>query len=54
MCRIKLLLCALLATVTLTLSDTVTPPNHIIFFLIDDYGFADASYKNDMYNGTAK
>jgi arylsulfatase B/arylsulfatase I/J len=53
MCRIKLLLCALLATVTLTLSDTVTPPNHIIFFLIDDYGFADASYKNDMYNGTA-
>ena len=28
-------------------------PEHILFFLIDDYGFADASYKNRMYNGTA-
>jgi hypothetical protein len=23
-------------------------PQHIIFFLIDDYGFADASYKATM------
>ena len=23
-------------------------PKHIIFFLIDDYGFADASYKQTM------
>jgi arylsulfatase B/arylsulfatase I/J len=30
-----------------------TPPKHVLFFLIDDYGFADASYKNEMYNGTA-
>ena len=30
-----------------------TAPKHILFFLIDDYGFADASYKNKMYNGTA-
>jgi arylsulfatase A-like enzyme len=27
-------------------------PEHVVFFLIDDYGFADASYKNEMYNGT--
>lgn len=26
--------------------------DHIVFFMIDDYGFADASYKADMYNGT--
>ena len=25
------------------------PPKHILFFVIDDYGFADASYKNSMY-----
>ena len=29
------------------------PPRHILFFLIDDYGFADASYKNSMYKGAA-
>eukprot|EP01047_Picozoa_sp_COSAG01_P086050 COSAG01_NODE_19174_length_1026_cov_0.877023_2_plen_145_part_00 len=28
-------------------------PRHIAFFLIDDYGFADASYKDDMYPGAA-
>jgi arylsulfatase A-like enzyme len=28
-------------------------PRHIVFFLIDDYGFADASYKADLYEGTA-
>ena len=28
-------------------------PKHIVFFMIDDYGFSDASYKNAMYNGTA-
>ena len=38
---------------TFSLSDTVTPPRHILFFVIDDYGFADASYKNEMYNGSA-
>ena len=27
--------------------------NHVVFFVIDDYGFADASYKASMYNGTA-
>eukprot|EP01043_Picozoa_sp_COSAG02_P035004 COSAG02_NODE_2480_length_8727_cov_7.654381_8_plen_314_part_00 len=32
---------------------TSSAPKHILFFLIDDYGFADASYKNQMYNGTA-
>ena len=26
-------------------------PKHIVFFLIDDYGFGDASYKNTMYDG---
>ena len=26
---------------------------HILFFLVDDYGFADASYKNAMYPGAA-
>ena len=29
------------------------PVSQILFFVIDDYGFADASYKNAMYNGTA-
>ena len=28
-------------------------PRHIIFFLVDDLGFADASYKAELYNGTA-
>ena len=28
-------------------------PKHIIMLVIDDYGFADASYKAHMYNGTA-
>lgn len=28
-------------------------PKHVLFFVIDDYGFGDASYKNGMYNGTA-
>jgi arylsulfatase A-like enzyme len=41
----------LLASSVLTAA--ATKPKHIVFFLIDDYGFADASYKNDMYNGTA-
>lgn len=26
-------------------------PSHILFFVIDDYGFGDASYKNAMYPG---
>ena len=26
-------------------------PKHIVFFLIDDYGFGDASYKDAMYDG---
>jgi hypothetical protein len=34
-------------------STNVSRPNHILFSLIDDYGFGGASYKNDMYNGTA-
>ena len=29
-----------------------SPPRHIIFFLVDDLGFADASYKSELYNGT--
>lgn len=28
-------------------------PKHVVFFMIDDFGFADASYKSTMYNGTA-
>jgi arylsulfatase B len=32
---------------------TAASPKHIVFFLIDDYGFGDASYKNAMYDGTA-
>ena len=24
-------------------------PNHVIFFLVDDYGFADASFKSALY-----
>ena len=28
-------------------------PSHILLFVIDDYGFSDASYKATMYNGTA-
>lgn len=28
-------------------------PKHILFFIIDDYGFSDASYKSQLYNGTA-
>ncbi len=30
----------------------VPSPKHVLFFVIDDYGFADASYKQEMYNGT--
>jgi len=30
---------------------TAASPKHIVFFLIDDYGFGDASYKNAMYDG---
>lgn len=33
--------------------DTPPPPKHVVFFVIDDFGFADASYKSTMYNGTA-
>jgi arylsulfatase B/arylsulfatase I/J len=36
-----------------TAACATTPVKHIVFFLIDDYGFADASYKADLYNGTA-
>ena len=40
-------------TTTLTVVVTSTKvPKHIVFFLIDDYGFSDASYKKSMYNGT--
>ena len=38
---------------TLGLSATATAPQHILMFVIDDLGFADASYKSAMYNGTA-
>lgn len=34
-------------------ASTASPVSHILFFLVDDYGFADASYKDAMYNGTA-
>ena len=27
------------------LGSVATNPRHIVFFVIDDYGFADASYK---------
>ena len=29
------------------------PPKHIVFLVIDDYGFGDASYKQAMYSETA-
>lgn len=27
-----------------------SPPHHVIFFLVDDMGFADASYKAELYD----
>jgi arylsulfatase B len=41
----------LLVTITLS-APPPPPPKHVVFFLIDDYGFGDASYKKGMYNGT--
>jgi arylsulfatase B/arylsulfatase I/J len=38
-------------TLTIVVTSTKSP-KHIVFFLIDDYGFSDASYKKSMYNGT--
>ena len=32
---------------------TDAKPDHVLFILVDDYGFADASYKGKLYNGTA-
>ena len=29
-------------------------PSHIVFLLIDDFGFGDASYKGAMYKQTAQ
>ena len=45
----------IMATIGVTaLGALATPPQHIVFFVIDDYGFSDASYKAAMYgNGTA-
>ena len=31
----------------------MSPPSHVLFFLVDDYGFGDASYKSSMYEGVA-
>jgi hypothetical protein len=40
-----LVLASLLAAVAVA---DPAAPQHVIFFLIDDYGFADASYKAAM------
>ena len=47
--------CQLMLTSVAAVAATAatSPVNHIVFFLIDDYGFADASYKAELYNGTA-
>ena len=42
----------LLLTILLTTTINAATPKHIVFLLIDDYGFGDASYKKSMYNGT--
>eukprot|EP00041_Stephanoeca_diplocostata_P031143 m.963668 g.963668 ORF g.963668 m.963668 type:complete len:731 (+) comp23897_c0_seq6:130-2322(+) len=50
-----LLRCALLTYALCAVSNglkTSAAVEHIIFFMIDDYGFADASYKAELYNGT--
>jgi arylsulfatase A-like enzyme len=40
----------ILVAASATNSTNVPRPNNILFFLIDDYGFGDASFKNGMYN----
>ena len=32
---------------------STSPPKHVVMLVIDDFGFADASYKAELYNGTA-
>eukprot|EP00729_Bicosta_minor_P021081 gene21081-29857_t len=44
---------ALMLVLCSTAATAVKSPKHVIFYLIDDYGFADASYKAAMYKGTA-
>jgi arylsulfatase B len=55
-CRRRRLLHAAAAAAAMTAAAataSASPPEHILFLLIDDYGFADASYKNNMYSGAA-
>ena len=40
---------ALMLVLCSTAATAVKSPKHVIFYLIDDYGFADASYKAAMY-----
>ena len=52
--RILMLVAAVTEATSVAVSgSTPRRPKHIAFLLIDDYGFADASYKNGMYPGAA-
>ena len=53
MCLVPSMFCVWLLCAAVEIVTASASPEHILFFLIDDYGFADASYKNAMYNGTA-
>lgn len=44
-----LLLAAVSQAALISLAAAATAPRHVIFFLVDDYGFSDASYKTALY-----
>lgn len=51
--RTPLLFVLLLQLAVVFATPNTAPPKHVVFLLIDDYGFGDASYKREMYKGTA-
>eukprot|EP00946_MAST-07B_sp_MAST-7B-sp1_P004211 g4211.t1 len=45
--------CFVLAFRGVVMAEEGGRPSHVVFLLIDDFGFGDASYKREMYNQTA-
>ena len=46
---VRILILQLLLVATTAAAAVPSPPRHVIFFLVDDYGFADASFKKALY-----